>query len=160
LVIFGALSIYANGIHAVGGSIAPTAAFIIGAVAPVALLMSTHLLVLMLHSPVPDKTDEQLAASVRKANAAALLAARASAGENVRALPQAASALAAPDAAVGAALLDSDGRDSTVSRIIAHHVQFGEWPTGAVIGSWVGRSSRTGTRLLQEARNQFEGDFA
>ncbi|MFE6966998.1 DUF2637 domain-containing protein [Agromyces sp. NPDC057679] len=66
LILFGALSIWANGIHATGATPTDGEIFIVGAVPAIGLLLSTHLLVLML-SPGPKPRQAVAAAEPRTA---------------------------------------------------------------------------------------------
>ena len=72
LVFFGIVSILGNGYHALtgGAPATPPIAFAVGAVPAIALLASTHLLVVMLTSPSEPVTDEQIAKDVKKASRA------------------------------------------------------------------------------------------
>lgn len=70
LVFFGFVSILGNGYHALtgGAPATPPIAFAVGAVPAIALLASTHLLVVMLTSPAEPVTDEQIAREAKKAS--------------------------------------------------------------------------------------------
>lgn len=152
LLTFGVLSIYANGIHSVGGQITETEAFIVGAVAPLALLASTHLLVVMLHSPLPDVTDEEIAKQLRRAAAKAEAAAAA-------ATPPAAPTTPAP-APARASAEGTMSTEQAIDACIAFHAEHGDWPTGPVVGGWVGRTAKTGTRIIAKARERVEDQLA
>lgn len=69
LVFFGLVSILGNGYHALtgGAPATPPIAFAVGAVPAIALLASTHLLVVMLTSPTEAVTDEQIVRDTKKA---------------------------------------------------------------------------------------------
>lgn len=149
LLTFGALSIYANGIHSVGGQISDAEAFVVGAVAPLALLASTHLLVVMLHSPVPDVTDEEIARQLRKAAKAA--AADQSTPSAAASSPTAATSTPAPAAA-------TMSREEAVTAVIAHRVEHGDWPTGPIVGAWVGKTAKTGVRIIADAKERYAAE--
>lgn len=139
LGLFGALSIYANGIHSVGGQISAPEAFTVGAVAPLALLASTHLLVTMLHSPVPELTDEQIAKTLRKAAKAADA-------------PPVAPAKSEP----ATKSASDDDKAAAVARILGHFDSTGEWPSGSTVAGWTGKSAKTGVRWVADARRTRE----
>lgn len=152
LIVFGAISIYANGIHAVGGQISNTEAFIIGAVPAVGLLTSTHLLVMMLKSPLDDIKDSEIARAAERAARAALKAAQAS---DVATAPL-------PSPARPAARLATATSDEGLvrSRVLAYRESNGDWPSGAEVGRWLGKSYKTGGRFLAKVRDQTAGDVS
>ncbi|WP_159605521.1 DUF2637 domain-containing protein [Agromyces humi] len=63
LILFGSLSIWANGIHAIGAVPTQFEMFLVGAVPAVGLLLSTHMLVVML-SPARHEAQDEPAAPV------------------------------------------------------------------------------------------------
>ncbi|WIB65326.1 DUF2637 domain-containing protein [Curtobacterium sp. MCBD17_040] len=181
LIVFGALSIYANGVHATGGHIGTAEAFVVGAVAPFALLASTHLLVIMLTSPEREATDVELRAattphagpapSAPDPEAAAdpgqavSLTASAAAPEPSPSRAQQVTATAPPTRVAPArpaparpvtppAAADTD---AVVARIHEYRKQTGEWPSGGEVGRWLGKSSKTGVRLVNRLREEADG---
>jgi hypothetical protein len=166
LVLFGALSIYANGIHAIASELTDVEAFVVGAVAPVALLTATHLLVIMLTSPVRGATDAELArAEAKEAAAAAAAAAHEARRAQVvavdapvaqaRTQPPAAPKKPAQRAvtAPAATPVPAAQRAEVIARIHAHRAEHGEWPSGGVVGPWLGASAKTGLRLVNSLRD-------
>lgn len=149
LIVFGALSVYANGVHAIGGQISPATAFIIGAVAPIALLTSTHLLVVMLSSPQEELTDEQLVKLAAKDKTRTELA--------TTSIPDAA---AAPEGrqrkSTGRGSSSSDREYAAIHIVNFRDVNGGQWPTGAMVGRWIQKSPKTGLRILNEIKNKEE----
>lgn len=144
LIVFGGLSVYANGIHAVGGQISDLEAFIVGAVPPLALLLATHLLVIMLTGPERGPSDEEL---VKAARQQAMREARAAAAaQQPRDVPR-----AAPTPAVKAKA--PVARTQVEERVLEHRRTTGQWPSGSTVGAWLGQSSKTGQRLVNKLKD-------
>lgn len=177
LIVFGALSIYANGVHATGGHIGSTEAFVVGAVAPFALLTSTHLLVLMLTSPEKQTLDRDLRDTtsgltdgVQHQEVPTTAPALTPSDELTR-TPAAAVAAPAPAVAVASAPAPAKqsrpvrpspaGRpksEAQVERLVLEfYAENGRWPSGSVVGAWLGKSAKTGVRFVNKVREDREG---
>lgn len=181
LIVFGALSIYANGVHATGSHIGSTEAFIVGAVAPFALLTSTHLLVLMLTSPEKEPTDSDLRREAdRRTPASEHPSVTVPSSVSVAPSPSRLPGVAADIRAAGA--LNSDAvesvnapagnipgpvrrRAATLSplteaavekRVLAYRSEHGKWPSGGTVGSWLGKSAKTGVRFVNRLKDEHE----
>jgi hypothetical protein len=182
LIVFGALSIYANGVHATGGRIGSTEAFVVGAVAPFALLTSTHLLVLMLTSPERDTLDRDLRAQAPATPTAAVPSApriapepqpqRSSATSAASAPESRPATVAAPSAPPQPPTVASPERpvrqprpaatgkaksEAQVERLVLEYrSEHGRWPSGSVVGTWLGKSAKTGVRFVNRVRDEHE----
>lgn len=180
LIVFGALSIYANGVHATGAVPSIYEAFTIGAVPAVALLVSTHLLVMILAMPeeaepgsapqrqtVDDHTEAAGAnepTSVTPATSplhgVELLAVH-TAGATSAALPAAARPSPTPRptsrktaSTTVAANAGGMSRDAAAAKALREFKRTGEWPTGAEVGTWMGKSAKSGQRVLTPLKEQ------
>jgi hypothetical protein len=111
LLLFGGLSIYANGIHATGMTPGTVELFIIGAVPAIGLIVSTHMLVLMLgHSVTAGEAVASQAAARKVAEVLAVVTAEAVAADATNRAVAVAEAAAAE--AVDAAELRAAARTS------------------------------------------------
>ena len=183
LIVFGALSIYANGVHATGGRIGTTEAFVVGAVAPFALLTSTHLLVLMLTSPEKESSDSDLRTAALQPTAVpsmheadtgsdATPTAVAAPAEPAPARAQAELATAPMTGASTAPRTPARPRPTKTSAttsktagmsesrvealVLGYFDEHGSWPSGSTVGGWLGKSSKTGIRFVNKLREQHE----
>jgi len=162
LMIFGAISIYANGVHATGGHIGTSQAFVVGAVAPFALLTSTHLLVLMLTSPEKEASDSDLRREAKKKTATTAPAAPVPPVRSATSTPS--TTTTAPPAAVvpspvhprPAPSPSAVPDDAVERRILEYRSENGRWPSGGTVGQWLGKSAKTGVRLVNRLRDVHE----
>ncbi len=168
LIVFGALSIYANGVHATGGRIGTTEAFVVGAVAPFALLTSTHLLVLMLTSPEKQTLDRDLQERTAAASAPSTSAQQPT-GSPANATPPTIATLSASEPSGSTAAPTKQARptkpssnarpksETQVQRLVLeHYSEHGQWPTGSVVGGWLGKSGKTGIRFVNRVRAEHD----
>jgi hypothetical protein len=173
LIVFGALSIYANGVHATGGRIGTTEAFVVGAVAPFALLTSTHLLVLMLTSPERATLDRDLREPTTPPSAPDQVAAPKARTDAPNPAPAAAPVIASADApqvtaaapapaevkpARPARTMPAAGKptsEAQAQRLVLEYVdEHGRWPSGTLVGGWLGKSAKTGVRFVNKVREE------
>lgn len=176
LILFGAVSIYANGVHATGRKPTLPEAFVIGAVPAVALLVSTHLLVLMLTAPEevasdrvkakrgarPPKRTDQRAATVPLVPAMPLWTA-----SRPLAAPATATAPAAPTAVAPQAPASrpapssprpSAGKEAAKAWARQVRAQTGSWPSSAQMAEKLGLSSvKSGRRVILELESEAAG---
>jgi hypothetical protein len=136
------LSIWANALHATGGRISSGSASILGATAPVVLLLCGHLLLITMTNTVGATSS-----TPRRSGARATGSSVGSSMGGSKALD------GAVDVAAGAPKSD---RAAIIARIIEHHrATAGVWPSGpTVAGDWLGGSvsRKTGSRLVAAAR--------
>ncbi|WIE81191.1 DUF2637 domain-containing protein [Curtobacterium sp. MCSS17_016] len=173
LIVFGALSIYANGVHATGGRIGTTEAFVVGAVAPFALLTSTHLLVLMLTSPEKQTLDRDLREpvttpatepvpdAVATEETPATSTSVPDSTERAAARPMSLAPAPVPPAQpVRPARQSAPGKpksEAQVQRLVLDFfAEQGRWPSGTVVGGWLGKSAKTGVRFVNKIREEHD----
>lgn len=158
LIVFGAVSVAGNGYHALTGGAAPvpTVAFAVGAVPAVALLASTHLLVVMLTSPHQVETDEDLARRVeRERRAEQRAAATTAAAAPAAPAPEAASTKPRRPAPSAKPATD---RAKVEKWIEAQFRETGAWPSGPTVGDKLGLSRKSGARIVATVRARVEGE--
>ncbi len=175
LVLFGLVSIYANGVHATGRHLTLPEDFAIGAVPALALLLSTHLLVIMLKSPhaqvaavaAADQSVERAADAPAPVavTAAPAVAARVASPEpyvdiapdeeqtaplpaHAKAAMTAAPTTVGPRSSASTTRTTTVDRDQVARRIRSHIAKHGKHPSGAVVGDWIGQTPRSGRRLV------------
>ena len=141
LVIFGSLSVWADGVHGNGRDLTAIETFIVGAVAPIALLATTHLLVLILTSPEESLSEVELVRIQKRLER-----------ESAPSIPAIAASPRARASIAAAPSQKSVDRDTAVSQILTWHTENGSWPTGSQVGQWLGKSQKTGMRLLVTVR--------
>lgn len=142
LIAFGSLSIWANGVHGNDRPLSDIETFIVGSIAPVALLASTHLLVIILTSADEGLTDTELVKIQKRIDRETQPA-----PVDVMASRTAPTTRSAPRAA-GTGIT----RDEARVRAREYFADNNSWPTGAEIAGWLGKSPRTGIRLLNDLK--------
>lgn len=127
LIVFSSISLAANALHATGSEIPEAAAAWLGAVAPATLLLSVHLVVICIeHSPAPKP--------------------RASRPEPRKSATAARAAVTPSSARTGA----REARQAAAQQALAAFEQHGTWPSSAEVARWLGQSTRSGRRLLND----------
>tara|TARA_R110002051_G_scaffold314950_2_gene392620 strand:+ start:4609 stop:5256 length:648 start_codon:yes stop_codon:yes gene_type:complete len=150
LVAFGSLSIWANGVHGNNRPLSDVETFIVGSIAPIALLASTHLLVLILTSPDEGLSDAELVKIQKRIDREAQAAQVALTAPAAAQTPPAAKAVTATPAA------NLLSRDQAAERARKQFEQNNSWPTGAEIATWIGKSPKTGMRLLADLKREVD----
>ena len=153
LIIFGAVSILGNGYHALTGGVRanPDVAFAVGAVPAIALLASTHLLVVMLTSPHHEVTDDELAKqAVREEKARRAAEAPAAAVTAPSARVTAPRTTAAPKPRAG------KSRAAVEKWVREQYATTGKWPSGPEVGDMLGLSRKSGARVVAQIREAVE----
>jgi hypothetical protein len=142
VLILAAISIWANALHATGGRISAGSASILGAAAPIVLLLCGHLLLITMTDTVgaPSSTSRCSVARAKGSSVNAPLA-----GSNARD--------GAVDVVVGAPKSD---RAAVIAWARAEQAA-GRMPSGVELGLRLGKSRKTGARvrselLLEDAR--------
>jgi len=142
LIAFGSLSIWANGVHGNNRPLSDIETFIVGSIAPIALLASTHLLVIILTSADEGLTDTELVKIQKRIDRETQPA-----PVDVMASRTAPTTRSAPRAARAGIT-----RDEARVRAREYFADNNSWPTGAEIAGWLGKSPRTGIRLLNDLK--------
>jgi hypothetical protein len=149
LSLFGAISIWSNGIHATNSKLTLTELFLVGAIPAVGLLVSTHMLVIMLgHGPRPSKTPAVIAPVELHVVPAAPVATTPPAAVKPLVRPLASVAAAKPPVATpatGKALT----RQQVTERIAAANAA-GETTTGEDVGTWMHVTAARGASTLNQ----------
>jgi hypothetical protein len=149
LIAFGSLSIWANGVHGNDRVLSDVETFIVGSIAPIALLASTHLLVPILTSPDEGLSDSELVKVQKRIEREAFAA---SASSEVTSVTGAANRPQPRAVPVGIT------RAAASKRALTQVSTKGTWPTGAEIATWMGKSPKTGTRLLSDLKSANEAN--
>ncbi|MCS3427613.1 hypothetical protein [Leucobacter aridicollis] len=163
-IALSAVSIVANASHAWRAAdmtvTTPWAAAILAATPPAALLAITHLVMML----IPDEKEraklqavreKQAETEARQRQAAQPTAAPIAAASAQVAVPAASSLSPAPTPQAPLRLVEQE-RPATVDqaevreKVLAHIAEYGEKPTGAIVGDWLGKSYKTGQRFLQK----------
>lgn len=176
LVLFGVVSIYANGVHATGRRPSLIEAFVIGAIPALALLVSTHLLVLMLTAPEEVPSDrvkaKQGGRQVKRADrrGPALPLATVAQPLTVTAVASrpAAPSAGAPQAPapkipasrpVTSSPRSAAGKDAAKVWARQVYAETGAWPSSARMAARAGLSSiKSGRRLVLELEAETAGE--
>ena len=144
------MSIWANGVHGNNRPLSDVETFIVGSIAPIALLASTHLLVLILTSPDEGLSDAELVKIQKRIDREAQAAQVALTAPAAAQTPPAAKAVTATPAA------NLLSRDQAAERARKQFEQNNSWPTGAEIATWIGKSPKTGMRLLADLKREVD----
>lgn len=139
LCVFGLVTVAANGVHATGAEVPLWARFGIGAVPAVALLLSTHLFVLMLTSP-----EIQVERVIVKREVVEV--------DEVRSPEPSSTAPVSGPVSVGGA---GYSPEEVEAWILTELHETGELPSGTAVGERLGKSRSAGSRFRSDlaARN-------
>lgn len=156
LILFGAVSIYANGVHATGRQPSLPEAFIIGAIPAVALLVSTHLLVMMLTAPEGVASDRVKARQVGRQPKRATPPA--GVPRPTSTTPEAIPAPAAPTRPAVVSSRPAIAKEQAKVWARQVHAETGSWPSSAQMAEKLGFSSvKSGRRVILELESETAG---